>query len=290
MALYDVIDEISKKQITKTEMGDNRIYGVVVATVVNNYNEKMPGRVCISVINRNGKITKDNPGDFLKWARVAMPSSGAAWGHYFLPEVGDQVLVVFEDGNIEKPYIIGCIPKSNDKFFKGAVTEKNEKKIITTKNGNHILFVDAAYDESKGENPGEKDKIEIHTANDAHKFLMDNEKGRILISDDDGANSIDITTTSDESGDKGKITIKTAKKLEIKVGDNVKVTMTSTESGGSILVETGKITLKTSDGFKLESSGRADFSGSGVKVESTSALELQGQSAVTIDGGSISIG
>ena len=81
MGFYDVIDDISKKQITKTHMGDNRIYGVVVATVVNNYDENMPGRVCISVVNRNEKVSEDAPGDLLKWARVAMPSSGKEWGH-----------------------------------------------------------------------------------------------------------------------------------------------------------------------------------------------------------------
>lgn len=290
MSLYNVIDDISRKQITKTEMGDNRINGVVIATVVNNYNEKMPGRVCISIVNRNQKVTEDNPGDIIKWARVAMPSSGAKWGHYFLPEVGDQVLVVFENGNIERPYIIGCLPKDKDKFFKESVKEKNEIKAIQTKYGNRIKFTDAAYDENQNEGPGDKDKIEIITANDAHKIIMDNEKGHITLSDDDGANSIDIMTVSDENGDKGAITIKCAKKLKINVGDNVSITMTSTDSGGSILVETGKITLKSSDSFKIESSGRFDASASGAKLESSAGLELTGQSTVTIDGSSISIG
>lgn len=290
MGFYDVIDDISRKQITKTAMGDNRIYGVVVATVVNNYDEKMPGRVCISVINRNGKVSEDNPGDLLKWARVAMPSSGAEWGHYFLPEVGDQVLVVFEDGNIEKPYIIGCIPKVKDKFFKGSVTEKNVTKTIQTKYGNKMVFTDAEYDENSGEEPGQNDKIEIITAKDAHKFILDNEKSKMTLTDKEGKNVIDISTKSDESGDMGQIIIKTVKKLQIQVGDNVKVTMSSTDSGGSILVETGKITLKTSDSFKVESSGRVDISGSGAKLESTAALDLKGQSTVSVSGGSISIG
>ena len=90
MGLYDIMDEIATKQVTKSEMGDNRLLGVVVGIVVNNYNEKMPGRVCVQIPVRDDKANE------LKWARVAMLSGGKEWGHYFLPEVGDQVLLVFE--------------------------------------------------------------------------------------------------------------------------------------------------------------------------------------------------
>ena len=111
MALYDIMDEIAAKQILKTDTGDNRIFGVIVATVVNNYDEKQPGRVCIQI------PVRDKEANELKWARVAMPSSGEKWGSYFLPEVGDQVLVTFEQGNIEKPYIIGRIIKADQKII-----------------------------------------------------------------------------------------------------------------------------------------------------------------------------
>ena len=99
MGLFDVIDDITEKQVMKTDTGDNRIFGVVVGQVAKNYDKDMPGRVCVTV------PTRDKDANELKWARVAMPSSGSKWGHYFLPEVGDQVLLVFEQGNIEKPYV-----------------------------------------------------------------------------------------------------------------------------------------------------------------------------------------
>lgn len=290
MALYNIIDEISKQQIVKNPMGENRMYGVSVATVVDNYADNMPGRVCISVINRNGKVSQDEPGDLLKWAKVAFPYFGAQWGDYFLPEVGDQVLVVFEDGNIEKPYIIGAIPKVKAKFLKKNVDEKNSKKAIQTRYGNRMIFTDGTFDEAAGQEAGDQDKIEIHTGKDEHNFILDNEKDLIKISDKEGDNSIVISTKSDETGAQGKMTIKTVKKLEILVGDGVKVTMSSNESGGSILVETGKITLKASNGFKIDSSGRVDISGNGAKMESTSSLELAGQATVKIDGGAIAIG
>jgi selenocysteine lyase/cysteine desulfurase len=37
MALYDIIDEITERQVTKTETGDNRIWGVMVGIVAKNF-------------------------------------------------------------------------------------------------------------------------------------------------------------------------------------------------------------------------------------------------------------
>ena len=37
MALYDIIDEITARQVTKTETGDNRMTGVTIGLVAKNY-------------------------------------------------------------------------------------------------------------------------------------------------------------------------------------------------------------------------------------------------------------
>ena len=34
MGLYDIIDEITERQVTKTETGDNRIWGVMVSMLL----------------------------------------------------------------------------------------------------------------------------------------------------------------------------------------------------------------------------------------------------------------
>ena len=151
MGLYDIMDEIAAKQVTKSETGDNRLLGVVVGVVAKNYDQQMPGRICVQIPVRDDKANE------LKWARLAMPSSGTEWGHYFLPEVGDQVLLAFEHGNIEKPYVIGCVPKDSNKFLTGSVHEKNQIKRIVTKNGSTIQFDDVENEEGKGK----KDKISI---------------------------------------------------------------------------------------------------------------------------------
>lgn len=139
--------------------------------VAKNYDGNMPGRVCVTI------PVRDTDANELKWARTAMPASGSQYGHYFLPEIGDQVLVAFEQGNIEKPFIIGCIPKDNDSFLQKSVDEDNQIKRIVTKNGNTIHF------EDNKEGEGEKDKIKIETPKQAHTVVLDNENKKIVIQD-----------------------------------------------------------------------------------------------------------
>ena len=162
MGLFDVIDDIAERQIIKTDTGDNRIFGVVIGRVTKNYSDSMPGRVCVSI------QTRDAEANVLKWARVAMPYAGDSWGIYFLPEVGDQVLLAFEQGNIERPYVIGCVGQKADDFLKKSKDEHNKNKRIVSKHGNTFQILDA----EQGE--GTEDKIEIFTADEAHSVTIDN--------------------------------------------------------------------------------------------------------------------
>ena len=270
MGFYDIIDDIAQKQVIKTETGDNRIFGVVIGIVTDNYDESMQGRVCVNIPGR------DQDANNLKWARVAMPSSGKKWGHYFLPEVGDQVLVAFEQGNIEKPYIIGCIPRSNDSFMTRASDKDNQYKKIVTKNGNTIEFKDA------NDGDGEKDVISIYTPGKKHKFIMDNEKKEILISDEKGENEIDFKTEN------GKMVIKANQNLEIDVGDNIKITMNG--SNGTVTVDCSKVNVKTSGDTVVNASGNAKVSGTNISLEAGTALKLNSSGAAKITGTPIQIG
>ena len=75
MSLYDMVEEISEKQVTKTETGDTRISGVVVGVVAKNYDKDMPGRVCVTI------PTRDDRANELQWARKAFPGGGKKGGH-----------------------------------------------------------------------------------------------------------------------------------------------------------------------------------------------------------------
>jgi len=270
MGLFDVIDEIAEKQVLKTETGDNRIFGVMTAVVAKNYDKDMPGRICVTI------PVRDKDANELQWARVVMPSSGSSWGHYFLPEVRDQVLLAFEQGNIEKPYVIGCVPKDSNSFLSHAVDEKNQFKKIITKNGNSIIF------EDNETGDGDKDKIQIITAKEAHSVLLDNEKKQITIGDKEGKNQILLKTEA------GHMEIKAEKKLVIEVGDNITVTLNG--NNGSVQIECSKLTVKANSSIQMESNGTAKFSGSNVSLEASSLLKTKSSGAAMIEGTPIKIG
>ena len=147
MGWYDIIDDIAQRQLAKTELGDNRLNGVTVGIVAKKYSKEMPGRICVQI------PVRDREANILQWARIAAPSAGKKWGTFFLPELGDQVLLAFEEGNIDKPYVIGCVQGDSGSFLGRVADEDNQYKCIATKNGNQILF------EDNKEGEGDKDKL-----------------------------------------------------------------------------------------------------------------------------------
>lgn len=270
MGLFDVIDDIAEKQIMKTETGDNRIFGVMTGIVAKNYDKDMPGRICVSIPVRS------DGGNELKWARMVMPSSGKEWGHYFIPEIGDQVLLAFDQGNIEKPFVIGCIPTDSNRFLTQSFDEKNRYKKIITKNGNSIIF------EDNPEGDGEKDRIEIVTAKGKHSVTIDNEKNEILVSDKEGTNKIHMKTEA------GQMEIKAAKKLVINVGDNIKLIMNS--ASGTIKVECDKFDVKAGNGIIMESNSQAKLTGANITLEATSVLKANSNGTAVVKGMPLKLG
>ncbi|MCL1806968.1 MAG: phage baseplate assembly protein V [Oscillospiraceae bacterium] len=270
MSLYDVIDEISERNVTKSETGDSRIIGVMIGTVAVNYHKDMPGRVCVTI------PTRDKDQNELKWARMAQPSGGDKWGHYFLPEVGDQVLLAFEGGNIEKPYVIGSVLKDSQKFLGGSADENNQIKRIVTKNGSTVSF------EDNKEGEGEKDKLLIETAGRAHSLLLDNENKLIRLTDKEKNNSIEIKTED------GAMTVKAASKLTVKVGDSITITLNG--ESGAVKINCNELSVAASNQFKVKSDGMMKLEAAQMMTEASSMLKLASNGMTQLGGNPIKIG
>ncbi|MBQ9866298.1 MAG: hypothetical protein IJM34_04695 [Lachnospiraceae bacterium] len=277
MAIFDIFEEVSERAVTKTDTGDTRIFGVVVGEVVKNYSDNYPGRVCVKL------HTRDDEANVLQWARVAMLSGGAEWGHYFLPEIGDQVLVVFEEGLIDRPYIIGCIQKAADTFLKKSVHEKNQHKRIVTRHGSSIEFEDVA-DDKGGDGDGTKDKIYIYTPDKAHSVTMDNEKKLIEIQDKDKNAQIQMKTEN------GEIVIKAAKKITIKAGDNITVTLNGSSDSGKISISCADFVIDSSGKIELSATQKMAVKGASFSAESQGLMKLNANGATQIQGTPIKIG
>ncbi len=270
MPLFDIVDDVARHQLDKTEMWDNRINGVMVCTVVKNYDKDKQGFVQVNINTRDYEENK------LVWARIALPYGGDKWGDYFNPEIGDQVLVVFEQGIIDRAFIIGAVPKNNSSFMKGAFDEDNKIKRIKTRNGNTIDIID------NKEGEGDNDKITVTTSKELHKIELDNEKKKILISDKDGENKIEIKTEN------GQMEILAKQKLTIKVGDNIKLFMNG--SNGTVSLEATKVKMEASNTFEINCNNRVNVEGGNVTVAGNSMLKAKSSGPVTVEGTPIKLG
>ncbi len=130
-----------------------RMAGVVSARVVSHNDPRGIGRVQIKYDWMEEAQTA--------WARMTTPSAGGGRGFMFMPEIGDEVLVAFEHGDPERPYIVGALWNATDSaprqgFWEEEGTEevggnktqvpkdmaRNDIKRIVTKSGNRIQLVD----------------------------------------------------------------------------------------------------------------------------------------------------
>jgi uncharacterized protein involved in type VI secretion and phage assembly len=74
------------------------------------------------------------------WLRVASPHGGDSKGVFFMPEVGEEVLVGFEGGSPAKPFILGMVWNSNAKTTFS--NSGNDVKAIQTRSGNLMVMDD----------------------------------------------------------------------------------------------------------------------------------------------------
>ena len=105
-----------------------------IARVTDNNDPKGLGRVRVQFIWQE-KYQAQTP-----WIRVVQPHAGADKGFYFIPEIGEEVLVDFEDQNAERPFVVGS--NYNGKEFSKYHTAGNDKKVIHTRSGTKIILND----------------------------------------------------------------------------------------------------------------------------------------------------
>lgn len=78
------------------------------------------------------------------WARIAVPMAGDGRGTYFLPEVGDEVLVAFERGDLRFPYVIGALWNGRHQPPESNGDGKNDRRTICSRDGHKLVFDDGA--------------------------------------------------------------------------------------------------------------------------------------------------
>ena len=80
----------------------SRAYGVLSATVTSNEDPEGLGRVRVRFTWLEGDTET-------QWARIATLMAGDTRGSYIMPMPGDEVLIAFEHGMVDSPYVIGYL-------------------------------------------------------------------------------------------------------------------------------------------------------------------------------------
>lgn len=104
------------------------------AKVIDNNDPEGMGRVKVEFYWAGGNIKSD-------WIRLIQPHAGSGKGFYFIPEVEEEVLVGFEGGSAERPYVMGT--QYNGSESSGYGSSGNDIKVIQTRSGCKILINDA---------------------------------------------------------------------------------------------------------------------------------------------------
>lgn len=111
-----------------------------LAVVVSVQDPANRNRIQVRLFNADGVSDQDAP----VWARVAVPFSGNHRGAFFIPDVGDEVVVVFVNGDPRFPIVVGGLWNGQDEAPEtlGGGGAKVDRWTITGKAGTRIAIVE----------------------------------------------------------------------------------------------------------------------------------------------------
>ena len=233
-----------------------------IAEVVANDDPKKQGRVQVRF------FWQRHLGEQTSWLRVQTPDAGVLTdnssnrGFQFIPEVGDQVMVSFEQGNPHRPYVSGSM-------YHGKNTKEvsNNIRSITTKSGSTIVFDDTE---------------------SAEKITIKDKKGNIITFDSkDKSLSLQSPETINISAKNVKINaqenveitaekdIITHSKSETVINSEVDIDLVSQKNIS--LQSEERMTLRSDNTLAIEAQNKATLRADTALLQGTSLTELSGE-------------
>lgn len=236
------------------ELQKHRVYGLVLGLVTKNKDPEKLGRVKVKYHMLDQQVESD-------WCRVVTFYAGPNRGSYFVPEVDDEVVIGFEHGDVNFPYILGSVWNGKDKPIdaKGGTddyslsdyyTDDNDRKVIHSRSG-HLIVLDDTKD---------KEKVVIADASRKNVLTMDVPKKSVVFDCLEGDFTFNVP--------KGTMTIN-AKNLVINVEENIK-----TKSGKDSTWDAGGLIRQCADKsmtFKSKLQYHQE-SGAGMSLKASAAL------------------
>lgn len=191
------------------------------------------------------------------WARMAHFHATDGAGAFFLPEIGDEVLVGFLNADPRFPVILGSLYSKNRKPNSALTPDStNSHKAIYTKAGSFLDFND-------------EDKIITLSTPGGNKLVLDDKNGQIQLVDQNG-NSMQMDSSAIALKSAAALNAQAATTMSLK-GDSG---ITAESSGGDVSVT----------GTNVSVTANAQFTAKG-----SASAEIQGGAQLTLKGGMVMI-
>ena len=239
------------------EAQEQRMLSVTTGKVVKNWDSKHPGMVQVELfLSESGKNLTD-------WVRVAQPYAGKERGAYFLPEVGDEVVLAFNGGDRDHPIVLGSLWSKANPLPKNAAGKDNDVKKLRTRGGSEVTFSD-----KKG-----KETIQISTP------------GGLTLLLDDGANAVTLRDKNKKNiltvdAKNGAVSIKAAKKLVLDVGGG---SLTLDGQGKKATLKMGSISVEANQSLTLKGQN-VKLEGSMASLKANGNMEVKAGGVLTLKG------
>jgi Rhs element Vgr protein len=172
------------------------------------------------------------------WARVATLDAGDGRGSFFLPEIGDEVIVGFVNDDPRDPVILGMLHSSAKPAPVDAADDNHEKGFVT-RSEMKLMFND------------DKKSITIETP--AGKSIVIDEDAGTIIMEDENSNKMEFSSDG--------IVIESGKDLKLK-------------AAGDVTIEGINVSAKADAQYKAEGSAGAEMSTGAVAVVKGSVVQI----------------
>lgn len=245
---------------------------LIVGIVTNNKDPEKLGRVKI----RFPTLFDSNES---YWARIIAPGAGKERGLYLLPEVNDEVLVAFENGDPNRPFVLGGLwngvdlpPPGTAEIVDGSGNVN--QRLWRSRTGHVFIFDDTSGKESiQIIDKTKKNLIRITSSDNKLEVAIE---GDISVTSATGAISMTAKNDIKIESQSGKVTVLgQTTQFEAKQSGVVK-------AGTSLDVSSGT-SLAAKAGTTLEASGKAS-----AKL-SAATVDVKGDATTSISGGVVKI-
>ncbi len=208
------------------------------------------------------------------WIRVSQGWAGKSWGSFFLPRIGQEVVVSFLEGDPDRPLVTGAVYNAEQTVPYTLPTNQTQStvKSNTSKGG-------AGFNEIRFEDKKDSEEIFVHAAKDMNTEVLNDasltvtQNRKITVSEGDETHTV--------AKGKRTLSVKGDEKHtnEANYTQEVKGDFTREVKGDFKLKVTGKITIEAGGDVTLKSTGGK------VTVEASTAGCFEAGTAMTVKAG-----